>query len=105
MLETVHPGTAKSMTGRDSVANRIHYWLKCFRVYSSVSPVFIWDCGAAVSLICLCSPSIIANYDYSGPENIENGPKISERALPDCMNHDFSFDHVNGRVKVGRIPG
>ncbi|GBN73675.1 hypothetical protein AVEN_226642-1 [Araneus ventricosus] len=36
-------------------------------------------------------PSAIVNYAYSGAGNIETGPWMSGRELPDWMNSDFSF--------------
>ncbi|GBO24838.1 hypothetical protein AVEN_215159-1 [Araneus ventricosus] len=52
---------------------------------------WIWDCAADSSLVCLCCPSVIVNYAYRGPGNIETGPRMSGRELPGRMNLDFSF--------------
>ncbi|GBN95373.1 hypothetical protein AVEN_144823-1 [Araneus ventricosus] len=52
---------------------------------------WIWDCAADVPLVCLCRPSVIINYAYSGPGNIETGIWMRGRELPGRMNPDFSF--------------
>ncbi|GBM12638.1 hypothetical protein AVEN_46131-1 [Araneus ventricosus] len=64
---------------------------------------WICDCAADVPLVCLCLPSIIVNYAYSGPENIETAPWMSERELTGRMNPDFKFITPSARRTVAPL--
>lgn len=52
---------------------------------------WIQDNAADVPLICLCCPSVIANYDYTGSPNFVSRPQISVTQLPGRMNRDSPF--------------
>ena len=52
---------------------------------------WVWGYSADDPLMCLCWPSVIANYAFAGPGNITTGPWISGRDLPGQMNHRLAF--------------